>query len=673
MTSPHAIYRRTDLLPTGSGTTVLFSTIGGPKVRGIAAWLTLVIEHSHLGTVNLYWTNDGGTNWYLADTEEFVPGAESSQREFFVEPYSDIKLEWVNGGTNQTTFQLTMSISQQRGGGASGASDLSQAALWDTALYATAYGADPTGVADSTETLQAWLDATADTGRMGRIPAGDYRISDSLYVNGTGGAILGDGRHLTRLFWDGATNDGKAMMVWSRQQGALEGISLDGDSKATHAFVLHNGTGSKLGFHARLTYLDAVLCHGLWEGLDEGFNEVVVFDQVTVDNCGYLAIHLVRINGTGLGGTFTLTVNGDTTPPLAYNATAATVAAALLALDTVAYTNANGTSGWYGSASYTPQSDPGLLLQPVGILAGTTPVITADFSGITGSDIVTSITVSQTARPASGFKMLDTAVAGADFGTLRFFHCEAKGCSQHGINVVGQGIIVDGGHFEGNGGAGVYMGTTTGSATAGCIATNVWCEANWHGGIVAEPTVGQTSRNMAIPIDGTQPVENTGTITHYSFNDGRLAVVDKRFQQTTSDAICQLYGAALFSITGAGARHAMNVDNLAESNVTAYAHSVAGPLVVDCKDYARIVIILNANINGGGLQLTNIQLNAPLQIMLFHGAAGPYTVAWGATVKWIGAAAPVLGSGGANSVDTIHLEYNAVGGILHMGSALGQK
>lgn len=47
---------------------------------------------------------------------------------------------------------------------------------------------------------------------------------------------------------------------------------------------------------------------------------------------GTTEVQLVTITGTPTGGTFTLTFDGETTAPIAYNATAAAVEAALLAL-----------------------------------------------------------------------------------------------------------------------------------------------------------------------------------------------------------------------------------------------------------------------------------------------------------------------------------------------------
>jgi hypothetical protein len=74
------------------------------------------------------------------------------------------------------------------------------------------------------------------------------------------------------------------------------------------------------------------------------------------------------------GGTFTITVDGQTTGPLAWDATAATVAAAVAALSSVGAGNVlvYGSDGIY------------YVLELVGALAGTPHTVSADFSSLTG-------------------------------------------------------------------------------------------------------------------------------------------------------------------------------------------------------------------------------------------------------------------------------------------------
>lgn len=88
----------------------------------------------------------------------------------------------------------------------------------------------------------------------------------------------------------------------------------------------------------------------------------------------------ISCNYTPSGGTFTLTVNGEKTTALAYNASAATVVAALCALKCV------GTTGCTGSGGALPGTPVVITFGTTsnGNLFGVTPVMTVDPSALTG-------------------------------------------------------------------------------------------------------------------------------------------------------------------------------------------------------------------------------------------------------------------------------------------------
>ena len=86
----------------------------------------------------------------------------------------------------------------------------------------------------------------------------------------------------------------------------------------------------------------------------------------------------MRVNGS-TGGTFTLTFGGETTAPIASNATAADVAAALEALGTVAPDDLTVTGGPVDTANVT-------LLWKGQYLQQNIDAPVADGSGLTGSD-----------------------------------------------------------------------------------------------------------------------------------------------------------------------------------------------------------------------------------------------------------------------------------------------
>lgn len=109
-------------LPTGATTETLFSTVaafpgkGYPAMCGVKR-LVIDIKHSHAGTMKAYRSKDRGVNWdQIYDSGSIAaPAATSSTiRDFAIEQYDDWKLDWLNGGTNQTTFNVDMALADER-------------------------------------------------------------------------------------------------------------------------------------------------------------------------------------------------------------------------------------------------------------------------------------------------------------------------------------------------------------------------------------------------------------------------------------------------------------------------------------------------------------------------------------------------------------------------------
>lgn len=110
-------------------------------------------------------------------------------------------------------------------------------------------------------------------------------------------------------------------------------------------------------------------------------------------------VQTVTITGTPTGGTFTLTYGGQTTAAIAYNASAAAVLAALVALPNIGSSANVDTSGGAlpGSAVVvTFQGELGNSVQPVmtadgaGLTGGTTPAVTVTHTtpGTTAEHII---------------------------------------------------------------------------------------------------------------------------------------------------------------------------------------------------------------------------------------------------------------------------------------------
>lgn len=115
-------------LPTLSTTDVLFDTTKMRYARSSSTyngfadflamtglrWFKYTIHNDQAGTVNFYFSDDGGAEWNLFKTTA-VPIASSTSNtdSTLVEGYRDFKAEWVNGGTNQTTFNVNLSLASK--------------------------------------------------------------------------------------------------------------------------------------------------------------------------------------------------------------------------------------------------------------------------------------------------------------------------------------------------------------------------------------------------------------------------------------------------------------------------------------------------------------------------------------------------------------------------------
>ena len=74
------------------------------------------IKNSHSGTLKEYKSDDRGTNWnQISETAIAAAAATGTNaRDYIVGDYQDWKLDFVNDGTTQTTFEIDMSMSTER-------------------------------------------------------------------------------------------------------------------------------------------------------------------------------------------------------------------------------------------------------------------------------------------------------------------------------------------------------------------------------------------------------------------------------------------------------------------------------------------------------------------------------------------------------------------------------
>ena len=114
-------------LPTGATTETLFTTANmgaaAMAILGLAR-LTVAIKNSHSGTLKLYKSQDRSTtsnpstitNWQQIAESAVAAAAATGENiyDYLVEPYYDVKLDWLNGGVTQTTFLVDMALSPER-------------------------------------------------------------------------------------------------------------------------------------------------------------------------------------------------------------------------------------------------------------------------------------------------------------------------------------------------------------------------------------------------------------------------------------------------------------------------------------------------------------------------------------------------------------------------------
>ncbi|MGE4196016.1 MAG: ASPIC/UnbV domain-containing protein [Phycisphaerales bacterium] len=216
-----------------------------------------------------------------------------------------------------------------------------------------------------------------------------YRGGDPLLSDGPaqGGYVGNQNNHLygNVIVTD---NGGLAGMqvrfapgVWHGSPGVVtDGLVASGYAWATTNYKAAYSYASSPGDDGHLVELEAEVMHVLPE------DYIVRYDRIQTDlaaQAKHLRFHLQSTAVTPTGGTFTLTHSGNTTSALAYNASAATVQAALEALASIG--SGNVSVSWAGEVGSAPGQFNGHFdIRFVGALAGTTqPFLTVDATNLT--------------------------------------------------------------------------------------------------------------------------------------------------------------------------------------------------------------------------------------------------------------------------------------------------
>jgi hypothetical protein len=141
------------------------------------------------------------------------------------------------------------------------------------------FGADPTGTADSTASIQAAIDSfgntPANTAGSIYLPQGTYKVSSEIVLNGQSGfGIFGDGKFLTTVFASNWTDNTKS--IFRFVNGAycfVKEISLNAQSSGTQVKsaievqVSAPITPTPQGMTFENVYIDGVQSNGFFAGI----------------------------------------------------------------------------------------------------------------------------------------------------------------------------------------------------------------------------------------------------------------------------------------------------------------------------------------------------------------------------------------------------------------------
>lgn len=101
-----------------SDTYVLFSSVAAfPGARFHSMYglkrFHMDVKHNNTGTINLYKSTDRGVTWLQVNTTSAAATGSTASDVYdaLVDEYPDFKVEWVNGGSAQSTWSVTGSLS----------------------------------------------------------------------------------------------------------------------------------------------------------------------------------------------------------------------------------------------------------------------------------------------------------------------------------------------------------------------------------------------------------------------------------------------------------------------------------------------------------------------------------------------------------------------------------
>lgn len=149
----------------------------------------LVLKNSAAGTLNAYSSQDNGNTWdqYSTQSVALVAGTTSNTIYIPTEPHLNVKIEWVNGGSAQTTWKVNQGLDAETavassGGGSGGAVTVTSGTL--TANQGTAAASSSGWPVKITDGTSVGAVKAASTPAVAADPAQVVTLSPNNQVQG---------------------------------------------------------------------------------------------------------------------------------------------------------------------------------------------------------------------------------------------------------------------------------------------------------------------------------------------------------------------------------------------------------------------------------------------------------------------------------------------------------
>ncbi|GMV43802.1 MAG: hypothetical protein AMXMBFR64_55180 [Myxococcales bacterium] len=160
-----------------------------------------------------------------------------------------------------------------------------------TAVGVVDFGADPTGVSDSTGAFQAAIDAVSAAGGVVHVPAGDYRVDGTLSVTASGTVLRGDGLALTRVAFsrtEGMSHGSHLTFKGSTSHDldlplAADAAPFDTELRVADASALSPGDDVSVGHVITPEFIDEHGMKGTWQAFNDSWQPFSWRTVVSVD------------------------------------------------------------------------------------------------------------------------------------------------------------------------------------------------------------------------------------------------------------------------------------------------------------------------------------------------------------------------------------------------------